>query len=273
MRISTNSGLFSAVRSGPRIAMAEAMDFFGRTGFEAVDVNFSGAIYDGDRHEPVLDGEYRPNLDKILEAAERNGLYIAMTHLPFYRYDLADEKALARYAEVMRRAIEATAYIGAPYAVIHPYRDGGQVTRVEESIGYLGPFCDKARQLGVTLCVENMRDTSAETLAEIVDALRCAACWDVGHANLSGVDQGTAIRTLGGRLKTLHLHDNYGVSDEHSLPYLGTVDWDGILEALAATGYDGVFNYEVSATMLPLPLRRAHAEYLVDAARMMLGRA
>ena len=41
MLISTNSGLYSARPNDLRVPMAEAMDFFGRMGFEAVDVNFA----------------------------------------------------------------------------------------------------------------------------------------------------------------------------------------------------------------------------------------
>ena len=59
MLISTNSGLYSARPNDLRVPMAEAMDFFGRMGFEAVDVNFAATIYDEpEKHEPILDGDW-----------------------------------------------------------------------------------------------------------------------------------------------------------------------------------------------------------------------
>ena len=274
MLISTNSGLYSAVPSAPRIPMAEAMRFFARAGFEAVDVNFCATIYpEPFRHEPVLDGDWHQNLDEVLSAIRESGLVISHTHVPFYNYREAAETRAAK-DDMMYRAIEASAYIGAQYAVIHPQRDlpGTGETMVEESIRLLTPFNDFAKQNGVTLCVENMTTTTAEQLKQIIEALDCCACWDVGHANLCKVDQYDSILALGKRLKVLHLHDNYGTKDDHSLPFLGTVDWNGVLLGLSDIGYEGTFNYEVQASKLPLPLRMDHARYLVDAAKYLLER-
>ena len=69
MLISTNSGLYSARPNDLRVPMAEAMDFFGRMGFEAVDVNFAATIYDEpEKHEPILDGDWQQSLDAVLAA-------------------------------------------------------------------------------------------------------------------------------------------------------------------------------------------------------------
>jgi len=274
MLISTNSGLYSAVPDAPRIPMAEAMDFFARAGFEAVDVNFCAIIYrEPFRHEPILDGDWRKNLDALLAAIRRCGLVISHTHVPFYNYREEGPEQDFRN-ERMYLAIDATAYIGAEYAVIHPQRDipGTGETLVQETVQRLSPFNAYAKERGVTLCVENMFTTSAEQLRQIIEALDCCACWDVGHANLGKFDQYESITTLGSRLRVLHLHDNYGTKDDHSLPFLGTVDWQGILRGLKDIGYEGTFNYEVAASKLPVELRMDHARYLVDAAKYLLKR-
>lgn len=273
MLISTNTGMYSARKQCKRIDMAEAIGFFAKAGFEAVDVNFSAVIYDTEfEHEPILDGDWKRNLDNVMEALNRNCLEVALTHLPFYRYDLPDGELLARNTGLMYRSIEAAAYIGAKFAVIHPYRDESLATLVPETVSFLSPFRDFAGECGVMLCVENMFTTSAETLAEITDALHVCACWDVGHANLGGFDQAFSLRKVGTRLKALHLHDNYGTKDDHSLPFLGTVDWQGILSALGDIGYLEAFNYEVNAKNLPMELRMEHAAYLVKAAKILMGR-
>lgn len=273
MLISTNSGLYSAVPSAPRVPMADSMRFFAQAGFEAVDINFCATIYpEPFRHEPILDGDWQENLDAVLRVIQESGLAISHTHVPFYNYREAQADRAAKDA-MMYRALEATAYVGAKYAVIHPQRDvsGTGETLVEESVQLLTPFNDFARRQNVTLCVENMRTTSAAQLRQIIEALDCCACWDVGHANLGKFDQYESIVLLGERLKVLHLHDNYGAKDDHSLPFLGTVDWTGVLRALSDIGYEGTFNYEVQASKLPLALRMDHARYLVDAAKYLLG--
>ena len=274
MLISTNSGLYSARPDAPRIPMAQAMDFFAEAGFEAVDVNFCGTIYpEPFRHEPILDGDWRKNLDGVVDAIRRNRLVISHTHVPFYNYREEGPERAAR-DEMMYRAIEATAYIGATYAVIHPQRDmpGTGETLVEETVRRLAPFNDFAREHGVVLCVENMFTTTGEQLRQIVEALDCCACWDVGHANLGKHEQYANMAALGSRLRVLHLHDNYGTKDDHSLPFLGTVDWPSVMRALRDIGYEGTFNYEVAASKLPLEMRMDHARYLVDAAKYLLKR-
>ena len=118
----------------------------------------------------------------------------------------------------------------------------------------------------------NVEHIVKEELREIVDRMACGACWDVGHANFGKHPQYESMTLLGKRIRVLHLHDNYGTRDDHSMPYFGTIDWEEIMRALRDIGYEGTFNYEVAATHLPMALREDHARYLVDAAKMLLGR-
>src|SRR3990170_2418127 len=71
-------------------------------------------------------------------------------------------------------------------------------------------------------------------------------CMDVGHAHLLG-DTAEAIETTSEYLITTHIHDNRGDSDDHLVPFQGTVDWAATVMALEKIGYDGVLMYEVKA--------------------------
>ena len=185
---------------------------------------------------------------------------------------IEDKERLAFCDQMTCRAIDASAYIGAKYAVIHPQRDAEKHTLIDRTVALLTPFNEYAKARGVTLCVENMYTTYPEELREIVDRMACGACWDVGHANFGKHPQYEGMTLLGKRIRVLHLHDNYGTRDDHSMPYFGTIDWDEIMRALRDIGYEGTFNYEVAATHLPMALREDHARYLVDAAKLLLGR-
>lgn len=271
MLISTNSGLYSARPGKPRFDMVGAMDFFAAAGFEAVDVNFCGVIYEGLSHEPILDGDWKANVRRLKERIDANHLTVSQTHLPFYHYEPATDPLSFR-DQMTYRAIEASAMIGAPYAVIHPQRgeDGNVLT--DETVEILKPFCQAAAEKGVVLALENMLTTGPEELAQMADRLGCVVCWDVGHGNYGGFDQGECLRALGSRIKVLHLHDNYGLKDNHNPPYFGTINWGAFTEALKEIGYEGTFNYEVSAGRIPEGLRMEHARYLVKAAKLLLGR-
>jgi sugar phosphate isomerase/epimerase len=41
------------------------------------------------------------------------------------------------------------------------------------------------------------------------------------------------------------VHDNRGRSDDHLLPFDGTIDWAGTLLAVQKIGYDGPFMFEI----------------------------
>ena len=87
-----------------------------------------------------------------------------------------------------------------------------------------------------TRLVELMTDLGAPNVGVVIDT---------GHRNIVG-DPVEALRVIGEHLITLHLHDNHGEQDEHLLPGLGTVDWNGVVGALSEIEYPGVFMYELS---------------------------
>lgn len=42
----------------------------------------------------------------------------------------------------------------------------------------------------------------------------------------------------------MHIQDNYGTFDEHTVPLLGTLDTDAVMQALKKINYDGYFTLE-----------------------------
>lgn len=271
MLISANTGLHSYRPGKSRFDILGTMNFMAEAGFEAVDVNFCGTVYDKeDWHDPILDGDWRENSRRLRDRMALCGLVASHTHLPF-RYNYPTDK---KYYEdpMMKRSIEATALIGAPYAVCHPILSDNGETLVEKTIEIYAPLAKFARECGVVLAMENLFTTTPLHLIEISDKLNCGVCWDAGHAHILGLKQYESITALGNRIKALHLHDNYGEKDNHNAPYFGNIDWREIVDALADIGYTGTFNYEVIKHNIPDELYMDHAKYLVKAARIMLGR-
>ena len=48
-----------------------------------------------------------------------------------------------------------------------------------------------------------------------------------------------AIETVSEHLITTHVHDNRGRTDDHLVPFEGTIDWPAALTAVQKVGYDG----------------------------------
>ena len=82
-------------------------------------------------------------------------------------------------------------------------------------------------------------------LEEDLELGHTGVCLDVGHAHMQG-GAPEAAETLAGHVVTTHLHDNAGVTDDHLVPFAGTIDWATTLTALWKTGYTGPFVFEVA---------------------------
>jgi len=88
-----------------------------------------------------------------------------------------------------------------------------------------------ARQRGVDILIENIPNTysSAERLVAFLTEthLDLNFCFDLGHAHMNeGIR--AAFDIMQGRIRSTHVHDNHGASDEHLPPAPGThscIDW------------------------------------------------
>ena len=107
-----------------------------------------------------------------------------------------------------------------------------------------------AQPLGVQIAVEVIPNelSRAGSIVHFVeyDLDGVGICLDFGHAHLDG-DVIDAVETVAEHLIATHVHDNRGRSDDHLLPFDGTIDWAGTLLAVQKIGYDGPFMFEIVA--------------------------
>ena len=105
-----------------------------------------------------------------------------------------------------------------------------------------------AEPLGVQIAVEVIPNeiSRAGSIVQFVedDLDGVGICLDFGHAHLDG-DVLDAVETVAEHLIATHVHDNKGRSDDHLLPFDGTIDWAGTLLAVQKVGYDAPFIFEV----------------------------
>ena len=105
-----------------------------------------------------------------------------------------------------------------------------------------------AQPLGVQIAVEVIPNelSRAGSIVHFVedDLDGVGICLDFGHAHLDG-DVLEAVETVSEHLIATHVHDNRGRTDDHLLPFDGTIDWAGTLLAVQKIGYDGPFMFEI----------------------------
>ena len=176
--------------------------------------------------------------------AERAGLFLEHTHLPYFGCDALwfpgeeGDALCARYAQSAAQAADA----GIKTAVLHPF--GKYVPENGNWSIYLARMrriAERCEQSGIRLAVENLADN--EALARIVDALRenpfVGICFDTGHNHVTAGNDFSLLSRFPDRIFALHVHDNSGLRDEHLLPYEGTVDWAAFLAAAERTEFGG----------------------------------
>lgn len=251
-----------------------------RDGYNCCDyqglTDTTGELYNAD------DAEFAKMLFTEKKKAEAAGIEFSQVHAPWPTDDTSERSRIKRL-EYMKKAVRGTSILDGKYLVIHPImpnhdfeEDPDLTEKLNEE--FFREICTYAKPYNVGICMENMpmtelRLSSVKKTAEFVkrlDLTNFFICLDTGHANIFGDDCGEDVRLCDGRLKVLHVHDNNGLTDEHILPYLGTIDWASFKSALSDTSFGGVISMELSASKMPLKdLQRKFLKLISDTAKYL----
>ncbi len=268
-----------------------------RAGFQMLhDAGFDCVDYNIDMHLPgdkIASGEFTPFFDQpigaILDfhrpykaAADAAGIGFSQLHAPFPLYVYGREDINARCYEALDKCLAVCAFLGAPNLIVHPLNLTPRYGHAEEyrvNFEYYKRMIPMAEKYGVTVCLENMFSVVTEHVTEAVcsdfveaaryiDALNDAAgkelfgfCLDIGHLTLLGKNMRDSINILGSRIKTLHIHDNDGIQDNHAMPFTyarhwgqaPVTDWEGFVEGLRDVRYTGPLSFETFRSLYLTP--------------------
>lgn len=247
-------------------------------GFDGIDFNLNtGLSWDAIMHGAPDTGLFDlplpalcDKLSPFREAAKRHGLEFLQMHAPFPSYTPRGDGANAKVLQAIEKSIALCGTFGCEYLVIHPMyqeydRTWDKATEWEMNRQFYTGMLPLLREYGVTACLENMftmrhgriygaccsnmleAATYIDRLNDIAGEERFGFCYDTGHALVLGLEAYTAVTQLGKRVKTLHIHDNDGYTDQHLLPHMGILDWDRFLQGLRAIDYQGTLCFEATS--------------------------
>jgi sugar phosphate isomerase/epimerase len=152
---------------------------------------------------------------------------------------------ICQYAKVRRievvdeikRAIEIAEYVPFRYLIQHIGVAGEEFDerKFDAAFSSLDEIRVFAGQRGVEVLLENTPNqlSSAERLNQFLAQthLNLNYCFDIGHAHMSkGVE--AEFELMQERIRSTHLHDNDGQSDQHLFPGKGTIDWKRAMNLL-----------------------------------------
>lgn len=124
-------------------------------------------------------------------------------------------------------------YYGIPSLVVH--LSGTTTPPPPNILGIqaLDPVVQLADKLQVQLAIENLRKPEFNMYVHShFDSPYVGMCYDCGHENVYYPDI-DIVSHINQPVFTTHLHDNYGLTDSHNLPTVGTVNWNKVAKTLA----------------------------------------
>ncbi len=250
---------------GPEIPCPESIARCKAAGFDIIDMNLCSMKFP--ERNVFCGDDWEKYLDEVLKAKDEYKVEFCQSHPPYPvggTIKLENPFENEFFWKMMRRAIEITARVGAPWAVLHPVfiADERDIDKqLEFNHRTYDGIVELAEKLGIGVAFENMIQfpdkpyrfaTNAQELNILADSFGSPAvglCWDFGHANLSVPDkQPDQLREMGSRLKVLHVDDNMGVKDDHFIPFQGNIRWEEIMPVLPEIGFPGHLDLEVAFT-------------------------
>lgn len=275
LKIIAPSRMHDYYAEGGYFSSSDMIDTLSSIGFEGIDMSLENISR--------FDGAQRAVIYNIIRRAKDKKISLDATHLSFYMPDPDSEEFTRKYIPELKAGIDATAFMGVKYAVIHPVAYHTRQKTLGEwilkNVEFLSPLVKYASERGVKLLIENMSGhrekfdhlygSTASEIHLLSKILDCGNCWDTGHANITGLNQGEEILLLEDTLELIHIHDNDGVVDDHRIPRDKgcTVNWCGIVAALKQIGYCGAIEMEIRTSHLGRDIN-----YRTDVYKLALGR-
>ena len=247
MKLATTIGDF-----GRYVSTKDCIRLVHDAGFRYIDMPLGGKLFSEDE-------SWREVAKDLTDFAGNLGMKYVQAHSPNATV-LGNGERWAKEVFRAKRSLEICAEMGIPQVVIHASYTGKPVTKetwYRENTEFYRELLPVAEETGVTILTENTTHANLPegryymyTGADMVEFIESvnhpllAAVWDTGHGTTEG-SQYDNIVALGRHLKGLHVHDNNGKADEHTMPYTGVLNLDQVMNGLLEIGYDGYFTFEV----------------------------
>lgn len=220
-----------------------------------------------------IDSDFR----KGLKAQSETEGIVYTVHAPAFKdgggyFKLDNDDDYKHFEDTVKFASD----IGAEVVTIH------FANTKESYVSAVKRLAEYARGLGVKIAIENTRSDSGayckpkdlNKLFRLLDGLdNVGICFDVGHANLTGMTPIEYMKRLHKKIKILnaHFHDNNGTNPDHlqigqAFGRTDGIDFKAVLLELVKIGYEGSIIIEHGWDTLPF--ERRYIEEILDSVMM-----
>lgn len=188
---------------------------------------FDSVITNADKKYAYQNGNFKHQI-KLLK---KYNLKPSSLHASYNRDELfnffLDNKIGARIEKNLKKELKLAKKYGFSCLVVHFSGKPSQVGHQR-----LIRVLDYAQKVGVPIAAENLVDDSMIKYIMSFSHPYLGFCYDNGHRHCFNPKQ-NYLKLFGNRLLCLHLHDNMGDKDMHTLNRFGNTNWEEVAKLLA----------------------------------------
>ena len=210
---------------------------------------------------PHFNYKNNDEIEKLAQLLKDNEIKVVSFHGPIYEevsppkerrwLSLASTDVNIRQKAIdeTKQVIDCMGLFGAGHLTVHGMEERKETASKKAFHKSLSELAEYCKEKGVRIAIENiLHGSSARDILKLLDDRYdpdvVGLCLDLGHANISG-DPAADLEECSERLFALHISDNNGREDLHSIPFTGTINWLEVAAVLKKIGFDGYFMYEI----------------------------
>lgn len=201
-----------------------------------------------------------------MELAARHGLGIDSVHYPFIDTNAIwqDGEFGERVCDILIECVRKTALYSIRCGVMHLTRTFEPPPFSETGYKRICRIIEEAERLDVKVAFENLaRNDYIDRIFAKLHSKQIRICYDAGHEYAYGKTY-NVLECYSTLVEVIHLSDNFGMRDEHLLPFEGSIDWVQTMQRISAIGYSGGVVLEASNDPVRTP-NRSMEQFLQDA--------
>ena len=245
-------------------------DFYGELSLEdairhLADIGYRHMEISWHHLKPMLEaGNCEKRLLEVKKTLEEAGSTAWQIHSPAWDLASSNEKSRQSDIDIVIRCLECCRLMNIPFLVVHPggyegFSCAQDLAHIKRwNVESFARLADQATQFGVKILLENLLDSHCprsrqygalpselEEIIEEIDSDSLGINLDIGHLNIQRIDVAETILEVKERLCSTHVHDNWGVIDEHLFPLEGNMNWQEIMDAFKTAGYSNALILEL----------------------------
>ena len=187
------------------------------------------------------EAEFDKQSDQI-KILDRYNVIADNAHLPYNRcnelwmpkgYDETYVKETISYIKECSECGIDTVVLHVSTSKITPVYNINGIERIKKIV-------EAAEKYNVKIAFENLRMPKyLDYIMKNINSEKVGICFDSGHNNYC-YPADSIIRKYKDKIFAIHLHDNFGRSDEHLIPFDGNINWDEITKAISECSYKNI---------------------------------